>query len=197
MFWLSSKIEMKESTIYIKNMVCDRCIAAVKQTLTKLDIPFSKVVLGSADIEKEGVDLEHLAKELETIGFELIQDKNIQIVENVKALIVNYIHYNKSESLKINFSEYLSTQVGKEYSFISKKFSEIEKTTIEKFIILQKIEKVKELISYNELNFSEIAFQLNYSSVAHLSKQFKNITGKTLSDYKKTVKKERKALDKV
>jgi len=127
----------------------------------------------------------------------LIHDKNQKIVEKVKTLIVDYIHHNDGEELKINFSEYLSKQIGNSYSAISNIFSENEKVTIEKYIILQKIEKVKELISYGELNFSQIAYKANYSSVAHLSKQFKQVSGLTLTNYKKLINKNRTTIDNI
>jgi AraC-like DNA-binding protein len=190
---------MNENLIYIKNMVCDRCIMSVKQILDKLEIPWSCVELGRAGIETdiENIDFELLDKELRAIGFELIRDKNQLLAEKVKNLIVDFIHHNDGAKLKINFSDYLSGEIGKDYSYLSAVFSKNEGITIEKFIILQKTERVKELISYNEHNFSEIAFKVNYSSVAHLSKQFKSVTGMTLSQYKATRLKQRNRLDKV
>ena len=180
-------------------MVCDRCIMSVKQILDEQHIPWSCVELGRAKVQVEAdeIDLEVLDDKLKSIGFELIRDKSKILVESVKNLIVDYIHHNEGEKLKINFSDYLSEEIGKDYSYISSEFSKSEGLTIEKFIILQKIERVKELVSYNELNFSEIAYYVNYSSVAHLSKQFKTITGMTLSQYKTSVIKERQTLDKV
>jgi AraC-like DNA-binding protein len=185
--------------IHIKNMVCPRCVTAVEQTLTGLNIPYAHVELGVANLDKKLTqdELKKLDEELKKIGFELIQDKNYQLIEKVKTIIVDHIHHHKAQELKINYSEYLSQKTGKEYSGLSKLFSDIENTTIEKYIILQKIEKVKELISYGELNFSQIAFETNYSSVAHLSKQFKKITGHTLSDYKKLGENQRTTIDKV
>jgi len=185
--------------IHIKNMVCPRCVTAVEQTLTNLTIPYAHVELGVANLDKKlnHDELKKLDEELKKIGFELIQDKNFQLIEKVKTIIVDHIHHHKAQELRINYSELLSQKTGKEYSGLSKLFSDIENTTIEKYVILQKIEKVKELISYGELNFSQIAFETNYSSVAHLSKQFKKITGYTLSDFRKMDIKERKTLDKV
>ncbi len=185
------------TTIHIKNMVCNRCIMAVEQSLAKLNIPFSEVKLGHAIIDDSFVDYDLLDKELKSIGFELIQDKNLQIIEKVKTLIIDYIHHYEGEDLKINFSVYLSNELNYDYSYISSIFSNIENITIEKFIILQKIERVKELISYNELNFSVIAYKTNYSSTAHLSRQFKKVTGITLSEFKKQKSKNRNQLDNV
>ncbi len=190
---------MDSKTLFIRNMVCPRCVTAVKDTLTKLEIPFSEVVLGKAsiNIDKSEVNLDLLDKELRKIGFELIRDKNRQLVAEVKALIVSYIHHSGELDLKINFSDYLAEKVGKDYSIITSIFSEWENTTIEKYIIAQKIERVKELLSYNELTLSEISYQLNYSSVQHLSNQFKKLTGKTPSQYKKQEVQGRQTLDMV
>ena len=176
--------QMSEKLIYIKNMVCPRCVTAVEQTLAKLNISFTEVKLGMAKIENSQVDYLILNRELKTIGFELIKDKNLNLVERIKTLIIDYIYHFENNDLNINFSNYIAKKVGDDYSYISNVFSKTEDITIEKYIILQKIEKVKELITYDELNFSEIAFKINYSSISHLSKQFKKITGITLSQYK-------------
>jgi len=186
---------MSKKTINIKNMVCPRCVAAVKDTLTKVDIKFYSVSLGEAVVEEQNLNYDLLDKELKKIGFELINDNNKKITEQVKSVIIEHIHLNNYEVLSINFSSVISEKLEKDYSYISKIFSDTEQITIEKFIILQKIEKVKELISYDELSFSEISYLLNYSSPAHLSKQFKDITGFTLSQYKKQTNKQRKTLD--
>lgn len=171
----------------------------VKQTLEKLHIPYSEVVLGKAVVNAgiDEIDTELLDRELRSAGFELIKDKKLQLVEKVKNIIVEYIHYSEDMDLKVNFSDFLSEKLHKDYSYISGTFSDIEGITIEKYIILQKIEKVKELISYDNLNFSEIAFRLNYSSIAHLSGQFKQVTGLTLSEYRKAADKKRTSLDKI
>ena len=141
---------MSKTTLYIKNMVCRRCITAVEETLTKLKIPFSSVTLGRAVVENDNLDYGLLGKELEKIGFELITDEKEKLSENIKNLIVSYIHHNNNDVLDINFSVFLSEKTGKEYSYISKLFSEHEGVTIERYIILQKIERVKELESYNQ-----------------------------------------------
>jgi len=190
---------MAKTVLHIKNMVCPRCVMAVEQILGKLAIPFSEVKLGQAfvGVPSSEIDTKRLANELHAIGFELMQDKNTQLVEQVKTEILKYIHYSDNQPIKLKFSEYLSQKIGKDYARISLIFSEKEKIGIEKYLILQKIERVKELITYGELNFSEIAFRLNYSSVAYLSKQFKQITRLTLSEYKKKKQKDRKTLDKV
>lgn len=188
---------MPKKVLYIKNMVCDRCIMAVKQSLSEMKIPFSEVQLGVAKIERKDINYDELNDKLKKIGFELIKDTNNILIEQIKTLIINFIHYNDGENLKINFSEYIHLETGYDYTYLSKLFSEKESLTIEKYIILQKIERVKELISYGEHNFSEIAYLLNYSSVSHLSRQFKKIEGITLSDYKKAHQQSRKTLDKI
>ena len=190
---------MKTSVLHIKNMVCDRCIMTVKQTLEKLNIPYSEVVLGKAVVNSgiDKIDTELLDRELKAVGFELIKDKKLQLVEKVKNIIVDYIHYSDDVELKTNLSDFLSEELNNDYSYISATFSKVEGITIEKYLILQKIEKVKELISYDNLNFSEIAFRLNYSSIAHLSGQFKQVTGLTLTQYKNLANKKRKSLDRV
>ncbi len=180
-------------------MVCPRCISAVENTFTKLNIPFAKVELGKAEvnINEENIDFITLDKELKEIGFELIYTNSDKIIEQIKNLVIEFIYNYEDKEIKVNFSDYLSENLKYDYSHISKIFSDREGLTIEKYIILQKIERVKELISYNQLNFSEIAFKLNYSSPAHLSKQFKEVTGQTLSQYKNSKNKQRSTLDKV
>ncbi len=187
---------MGKRDIYIKNMVCDRCIASVKNILTGLQIPFENVGLGHVIVKSEEIPYNELGKQLKAEGFELVIDKNQEIVERIKSLIINQIHYSDGE-FNQNFSQFLENKLNTEYSRLSKIFSETEGMTIEKYIILQKIEKVKELIVYGEMNFSEIAYQLGYSSSAYLSKQFKEITGLTLSQYKKMPDKHRNTLDSI
>jgi AraC-like DNA-binding protein len=182
--------------LHIKNMVCDRCIMAVSSELEKLNINAKTVLLGEVELydtlNSEVKD--QLRNNLEKIGFELLEDKKHQLTERVKNIIIDLIHH-KHTYLQINLSDYISEQIGLDYSSVSKQFSETEHTTIEKFVIAQKIERVKELISYNELTLSEIADHLHYSSVAHLSGQFKKVTGITPSEYKNSELKDRKTLD--
>lgn len=179
-------------------MVCDRCIMAVKSELDKLDIAVESIVLGEAQL-RDSLNpeiKEQLRGNLKKIGFELITDKRHQLTEKVKNIIIELIHH-KHTYLNINLSDYISEQIGLDYSYISKLFSETEQITIEKFVIAQKIERVKELISYNELTLSEIADHLHYSSIAHLSGQFKKITGMTPSEYKNQGLKDRKPLNEI
>ena len=187
---------MKTKQLHIKNMVCDRCIAAVKQTLNNMQIPVLEIDLGKVIIPNQEVDKQQLNKVLKQKGFELLQDKNDIVSAQVKAILIDLIHY-RTDDTKINYSDYLKEGLNMDYAVISKIFSKTEGLTIEKFIILQKIEKVKELIDYGDLNFSEIAYKLQYSSVSHLSRQFKKITGMTLSQYKNQSDSKRNSLDRI
>jgi len=179
-------------------MVCDRCKMVVKAELEKMGYhPFS-VELGEVMLKKELSPEEKtkLNKNLQTVGFELIDDKKSRLIEKIKNLIIELVHRQDS-TLKINLSDYLSSQLNHDYNYMTNLFSEVEGTTIEKYFIGQKIEKVKELLVYDELTLSEIAWQLNYSSVAHLSSQFKKVTGLTPSHFKNIRAQKRKPLDKV
>ncbi len=158
-------------------MVCDRCILVVKQELEKLHIKPSFIVLGEVDIPDETTEaqLEQLKKSLASVGFEILDDNRKKIIEKIKAIIIDHIRHSDPDN-KHNFSEILSKALYKDYSYLSALFSEVESITIEKYVINQKIERVKELLVYDELSLSEIAYQLDYSSVAHLSAQFKKVT---------------------
>lgn len=183
--------------LYIKNMVCDRCIKVVKDELEKIGLTVNNIILGEAEIENPNrIDKATIAHTLESSGFELLEDKNIRLVERIKTFIIELIHRN-SQEIQTNFSILISQELGKDYHYLSTLFSSIENITIEKFIILQKIEKVKELLIYDELTLSEISYKLGYSSVAHLSSQFKQVTGFTPSNFKKLKSKPRNSLDKV
>lgn len=184
--------------LHIRNMVCDRCIMVVDSVLRKTGMNPISVTLGEAILNRDITTEEKLQikEKLQSLGFDLIDDKKSQLVEQIKNLIVDLIHYNE-EPLKINLSDYISGHIHHDYNYVSNLFSEEEGTTIEKYFIAQKIEKAKELLEYNELTLSEIAFKLNYSSVAHLSSQFKKVTGMTPSQFKKSDTKKRSPLDKV
>ena len=184
--------------LYIKNMVCDRCILVVKQELDKLNLVASSIKLGEVQLANEPSEKQHaqLEERLAALGFELLDDAKKKLIEKIKNIIVQQIHYSDADD-KHNFSEILSQKVHKDYSYLSGLFSEVEGITIEKYIINQKIEKAKELIVYDELNLNEIAFKLGYSSSAHLSAQFKKVTGLTPSHFKKLGGIHRKPLDKI
>lgn len=178
-------------------MVCPRCIMVVESTLVKLSIPFVAIDLGEVTLEQPlSSELRsQLETELQKIGFQLIDEKKDRLVEQVKVLLVKLIYDNVE--LKVNLSDYLSDKLSMDYTYISNQFSEMEKTTIEKYFIAQKIERVKELLRYDEMSLSEIAFQLNYSSVAHLSGQFKRVTGLTPSQFKQKGDLQRRPIDQV
>lgn len=166
-------------------MVCARCKMVVKSEFEKLGLPTISVELGEVELENEITEdqKEALLKNLQDLGFDLLDDKKSKTIEKIKNLIVDLVHHKNNE-LKINLSDYLVENLNQDYSTLSNLFSEIENTTIEKYFISQKIEKVKELLIYNELSLSEIADLLNYSNVAHLSNQFKKITGLTPTSFK-------------
>jgi AraC-like DNA-binding protein len=159
-------------------MVCSRCKMVVKSELEKLGLHPFGVELGEVEIHEKDIDLikDDLVKNLNLLGFELMDSKKNITIERIKTLIIELVH-DKNNELKTNLSDYLSEQLSQDYNTLSHLFSEVEGITIEKYFIAQKVEKVKELLMYDELTLSEITYQLNYSSVAHLSNQFKKITG--------------------
>lgn len=182
--------------IYIKNMVCNRCEMAVRTIFEKMEIPILSMQLGEVEIFK---DLEEnqkqlLSENLKMLGFELLDDRISKIIERIKNLIIDLVHH-QNEKLKVNLSSYIVEDLKQDYSALSNLFSETEGITIEHYFIAQKIEKVKELLIYNELSLSEIAFQLNYSSVGHLSNQFKKTTGITPTQFKQLKDKKRRQID--
>jgi AraC family transcriptional regulator len=185
---------MNIHTLHIKNMVCPRCIMAVKDLVKKLNYTLVEIKLGEVVVKTNNLDFNLIRSELNTLGFELLEDKKLQVIDKIKTLIIDYIHYSEDQLKKRNLSDYLVENIGKDYNYLSSLFSGFENITIEKYLIKQKIEKVKELIVYDELNLNEIALKLNYSSSAHLSSQFKNETGLTPSKFKKIQNKNRKSL---
>lgn len=190
--------QMRTTVLYIKNMVCDRCKTAVVQALQKLNLTTVKVELGVVVI-KGDISSEcriRVSNALTALGFELLEDRQQQIVDRIKSEIIELVHYKNNKSA-INLSAYLSGKLGSDYSALSKLFSESTGITIEKYFILQKTERIKELLFYDEMSLSEIADMMNYSSVAYLSTQFKNITGMTPSQFKAQNKKNLKQLDKI
>jgi len=191
---------MKRKTLHIKNMVCNRCIKVVKEEMEKLNYGVEKIELGEVVIssDKDKFNLEKIKESLEENGFELFDSRNANIIERIKILIINSIHHQSIESFSDNnLSKEIVSETGLSYQYVSSLFSSTEGITIEKFIISQKIEKVKELLVYDELTLSEIAYNLGYSSVQHLSNQFKKITGLTPTYFKQLKEKKRKPLDKI
>lgn len=181
----------------IKNMVCHRCIMVVKLELEKNNLTADAIHLGEItfkeDLSEEQTNL--LKKGLSAHGFEVLDDRKAMIIEKVKNIIVTIIHITEEVDVKRNFSDIIAQQIPIEYNYISSIFSTTEGITIEQFIILQRIERVKELLVYNELSLSEIAHKLGYSNVQHLSTQFKKITGLTPSHFKLIKENKRTSLD--
>ncbi|MBI9069906.1 MAG: helix-turn-helix transcriptional regulator [Salinivirgaceae bacterium] len=188
-----------KSILHIKNMVCNRCIKVVRDEFEKLNLEIEAVELGKVSISSQLNDsmLAEIKNVLDKNGFELIDDKKSKLIDRIKTLVIEITHYGKEVSASINSSEFISKEIGYDYSYLSNLFSSVEGITIEKYTINQKIEKVKELLVYDELSLNEISFQLGYSSVQHLSNQFKKITGLTPSHFKKLKENKRKPLDEV
>lgn len=184
--------------LYIKNMVCIRCKILVKDELTKLGIQYTTVDLGEADIITPFTPELHdqFRDALLRSGLELMDNKKSVLIQRIKNVVVDLVHYTE-EPLIVNFSVYLSEKLQHDYTYLANLFSEVTGTTIEKFIIAHKIERVKELLVYNELTLTAIAYQMHYSSVAHLSAQFKKTTGLTPSHFKKLKEKRRNMLEDV
>lgn len=172
--------------IHIKSMVCPRCIMSVQTILEDLNIPFSSVELGKVSLNGElsPTEKRDLELELKKVGFELLETESAVLIAQIKNLIIQQIHYNK-DGLKTNYSDYLADKMAHSYSHLSRLFSSNEGITIEKYITKQKIEKIKKLLFNNEKTLAEIAFEMNYSSSAYLSTQFKKETGMTPSEFKK------------
>ena len=172
--------------IYIKHMVSLRCKMVVEQELRKLGLRYVNVDLGSIEILGNITDFQRdqLRKNLNACGLELLEDKRKIMVEKIKALIIEMVHYSH-ELPKVNYSDYISEKLGYDYTYLANTFSEVKGITIQQYIILNKIERVKQLLLDDELNLTEISYKLSYSSVAHLSNQFKNVTGFAPSYYKK------------
>ena len=164
--------------IYIKNMVSNSCRFAVKDALNKLNVPYIRINLGEVEVKKNisKNQRENLKVALQKMGFELMNDRRTILIEKVKNTIVEMVHY-ADDMIKVNFSDYLSHKLNYDYTYLSNLFTEVQGTNIQHFILLHKAERIKELISYDELTISEIAYKMNYSSVAHLSNQFKKVTG--------------------
>jgi AraC family transcriptional regulator len=184
---------------HIKNMVCDRCKMVVEDSFKKVGAHVVSTELGEIQTAENlsASQLENLAALLNGHGFELLDDRQSRIVEKIKNVVIELIHNPQHEHFKSNFSDYLSEKLNRDYSGLSTLFSAHEGTTIEQYIIRQKIERVKELLMYDEQSLSQIADELQYSSVGHLSNQFKKVTGLTPSQFKLSKDKNRQSLDRV
>jgi len=188
-----------QNILYIKNMVCNRCIKSVAGILNELNIGYENILLGEVtvldapDDNKKQLLLQRLNEE----GFELIDDKKSRVISRIKKIILEYVRELDYSSEKIHLSDFLSQTLNADYSHLSSLFSSVEGQTIENFLIAQKIERAKELLVYDELTLSEIAHKLGYSSTAHLSNQFKKVTGLTPTHFKSVGAEKRLPLDKV
>ena len=180
-------------------MVCARCIKTVTGLFQRAGADIQNVRLGTVETRNDldNEQLNNIRKNLLEEGFELLDDQKTKLIEKIKNEIIALVHYGELDEMKVNLSTYLTSKLHKDYNYLSNLFSSVENTTIEQYFILQKIEKVKELLVYDELSLSQIAFKLGYSSVAHLSNQFKKITGFTPSEFKKLKDHHRHHLDKL
>jgi AraC-like DNA-binding protein len=180
-------------------MVCNRCIKVVQDELSALDYTITDIELGAVTLKEDlsDKDIDIISQMLINNGFKLIDDKKSRIINRIKTLIIEFIHYDREKPEHMNLSDFLAKDLGQDYSYLSNLFSSVEGMTIEKYLINQKVEKAKELLVYDELNLNEISYQLGYSSVQHLSNQFKKVTGLTPSHFKKIKNKKRNPLDKV
>ncbi len=193
-------VVMPSTTLLIKNMVCHRCILAVEDILQSEKIPFQNVSFGEIHFKQEPApeEKERLAAKLHKIGFEIIDNYTGGLIEKIKSLVIQRARNEAGEEAgKIKLSNYLSQKVNHEYTYLSSLFSSVEGRTIENYFIEQRIEKAKELLIYGQLTLSQIAFDLEYSSVAHLSTQFKKITGLTPTYFKEIGREKRKSLDNI
>ncbi|MCY1514105.1 YSIRK-targeted surface antigen transcriptional regulator [compost metagenome] len=184
--------------LYVKNMVCDRCKLVVRTAFEQQGLHPVAVELGEVELAEKNIEAKKpaLLSQLRTLGFDLIDDRRTRIVEQIKKYIIQLVHSHEGE-FKNNLSVLLSNELHHEYSYLSNLFSTMEGTTIEKYFIAQKIERVKELLAYDELSLSEIAERMHYSSLAYLSNQFKKVTGFTPGEFKQTKTGQRKSIDQV
>lgn len=172
--------------IYIKNMVCDRCKLVIRSILDEMQIGYESVELGEVDLGDRELDeqqLDGFQQRIESLGFELINDRKSRVIENIKTHLIKLLAQQENLE-KVKLSDYLSQHLFHDYTYLSNLFSAVEGVTIEQYFINQKIEKVKELLFYDELTLTQIADRLGYSSVGHLSRQFKKVTGQTPSQFK-------------
>jgi AraC family transcriptional regulator len=187
---------VKLRQLFIKNMVCNRCIMTVENIFTEHRIPFAHVSLGEVELEREVSDeeLKTIDHALQKVGFELIDTRVNKIIENIKQAVMEYLNLGE-DSQNLKLSSFITNKIPYDYSYLSDLFSSVEGKTIEQYFILQRIEKVKELLVYDQLSLTEISYQTGFSSVHHLSSQFKKVTGLTPSHFKKIGRDKRKALD--
>jgi len=185
--------------LHVKNMVCDRCVMIVRQQLQGQGFEVGAISLGQVEVlpDPDVAQLRQISASFQVLGFELIDKEKDQLIERVKTEVINLVHYSALNELNQSLMQLVAERLHKDYAYLSRLFSDAEGITIERYVIQQKIEKVKELLEYGELNLNEIAYQMGYSSSAHLSTQFKSVTGISPSKYKASASKDRKPLDKV
>jgi hypothetical protein len=188
----------KSEQLLIKNMVCQRCILTVEHILKNAGIPFSQVTMGEVQLERKlsPVEMDAVRKELSNVGFELIESRMNKIIEDIKLAVLDYFSSPAGKQSQ-NLSAFITDRIPNDYSYLSDLFSSVEGKTIEQFFILQRIEKVKELLVYDQLSLTQIAYETGYSSVHHLSAQFKKVTGLTPSHFKNIAGEKRKSLDRI
>ena len=189
---------VKPNTLFVKNMVCQRCIMTVQSILDKLKIPYNDVSLGEVELTTKlsSAQRKDIGDALQSVGFELIETRVNKMIEDIKQAVMEYLGLGM-DSQEIKLSSFITDRVPYEYSYLSDLFSSIEGKTIEQYFILQRIEKVKELLVYDQLSLTEISYRTGFSSVHHLSSQFKKVTGLTPSYFKKIGVAKRKSLDKL
>ena len=198
-YHIPQSVEQEKDKLYIKNMVCDRCLLVVKGVFDNLGIPYKNIQLGEVELARPVTEKEvdSLKVQLRSLGFELLDDHKSAVVTKIKSAIINLIHKNEMVELNKKLSVLLSEKLKLDYHYLSTLFSSVEGVTIEKYVILQRIERAKELLIYDEMSLNEIADVLGYSSVQHLSLQFKKITGFTPTHFKQLKENKRKPLDQV
>jgi len=184
--------------IHIKNMVSNRCKMVVRTALKELGVHFVMLELGEVEIMERltGQQRDSLRYTLEDAGLELIDDKRSILIEKIKNAIIDMVHHSE-EMVKVNISTYLSEKLNHDYTYLANIFSQVQGVSIEQFIILHKVEKIKELLMYGELNISEISYKMNYSSTAHLSTQFKKVTGLTPTHFRQLKEKRRNPIEQI
>ncbi len=187
-----------KSVFYVKNMVCARCIRAVKETFESLGKEVLHIELGKVVVDPgNNIDFKLLNEALGKHGFELLEERNAQLINRIKSFLVEKVHTKSPEKRKHKLSEEIERETGVDYNYASGIFSSLENITIEKYYILQRTERVKELLTYGELTLGEISYQMDYSSIAHLSKQFKTVTGFSPTQFRQLKKHPRQSLDEI
>jgi AraC-like DNA-binding protein len=191
--------KLKTTTLYIQNMICQCCVRVIRMELENAGIKVDEISLGKAKIryDETSTSMEDIRKILVEAGTDLIDSREHRIVEEIKVAVIELIHHMNNVDSMVRKSEYLVEKLGLSYAYLSRIFSAHEPITLEKYIILNKIERIKELIDQDEFTLSEIAFMMDYSSVQYLSAQFKHITGMTVTEYKESDRSSKKSIDKL